>query len=84
LCETVEGKGPEDDGRQDTIAGAHNEGGVRREASGRKGNKGWRAGKEVGEGEENNRESEIDCGQEKRIVYERVHLGCERLQVLKL
>ena len=80
----MEGEGAEDYGRQDTVDGADNEGGIRGEASGDEGNKGWRAGKEVREDEENHREGEVDCCYEKRIVYEGVHLGCKRLQVLKL
>jgi hypothetical protein len=83
LCKTVEGEGAEDYRCQDTVGGADKEGGVRGEASGGEGNKGWRVGKEVREGEENNREGEVDCCCEKRIVYEGVHLGYKRLRVLK-
>ena len=84
LCETVEREGAEDYGRQDTVGSADKEGGVRGEASGGEGNKGWRVGKEVREGEENNGEGEVDGCYEKRIVYESVHLGCKRLRALKL
>ena len=79
----MEGEDAEDYGGQDAVGGAGKEGGVRGEASGGEGNKGWWAGKEVGEGEENNREGEVDCRYEKRIVHDDVHLGCKRLQVLK-
>ena len=84
LCETVEGKGAEDYGRQDTVDGADKEGGVRGEASGGEGNKSWWVRKEVREGEENNGQGEVDGGYEKGIVYEGVHLGCKRLLGLKL
>ena len=74
MCETLEGEGAEDYGRQDTVDGTDNEGGVRGEASGGEGNKGWRARKEVREGEENDGQGEVDGGYEERIVYEGVHL----------